>query len=133
MRNAVRFKSAKFNYTEAKDYFINEICFGDDLANWLYEKLKERGLKTVKPWQEDWGWQFEAEDCLISVGFNGDEWQIYVEPITGIFQKLFGKTFDISGLTKNLQRIIKNEPQIFEIEWFQSDKTGQEIDFADEP
>lgn len=133
MRNAVRFKSTKFNCTVAKDYFINEICFGDDLTNWLYEELKEQDLKTVNPWQEDWGWQFEAEDCLISVGFNGDEWLIYVEPITNIFQKLFGKTDDISGLTKSLHRIIKNEPQIFEIEWFQSDKTGEELDFADEP
>ena len=133
MRNAVRFRSRKFNTTEAKDYFINDICFGDDLANWLYEELNKQGLITVEPWQEDWGWQFEAENCLISVGFNGEEWQIYVEPISGFFEKMFGKTVDISDLTKSLHNSLKNEPQISGIEWFKSDQSGQEINFAGEP
>lgn len=133
MRNAVRFKSSKFNTTEVRDYFINDICFGDDLANWLFEELSQNGLKAVKPWQEDWGWQFEAENCLISVGFNGDEWQIYVELITGFFQKLAGKTNDISAVTKNLHQILEKESEIFDTEWFLSDKSGIETDFANEP
>ena len=133
MRNAVRFKSSKFNTTEVKDYFINDICFGDDLANWLFEELKDIDLKTTEPWQEDWGWQFETENCLISVGFNGDEWQIYVEPIVGFFQKLSGKTINISVVTKNLHEILKKEPEIFDLEWFLSEKSGEEADFAPEP
>ncbi len=133
MRNAVRFKSAKFNTTEAKDYFINDACFGDDLSNWLAGELKNAGLKTVEPWQEDWGWQFEAENCLISAGFDGDEWRIYVEPILGFFQKLSGKIVDISAVTKNLHRILKNESEINSIKWFQCDKSGKEFDFAEEP
>lgn len=133
MRNAVRFKSAKFNTTQVRDYFINDICFGDDLAEWLFEELNQNGLKAVKPWQEDWGWQFEAENCLISIGFNGDEWQIYVEPIIGFFQKLAGNQVDISKTAKNLHRILENESEIFDIEWFLSDKSGKETDFATEP
>ena len=133
MRNAVRFKTQKFNTTEAKDYFINDICFGDDLAGWLYEELKRQGLNAVEPWQEDWGWQFEAESCLISVGFDGDEWQIYIEPIQVFFEKLFGKNVDISNLTKILHETLKNESQISEIKWFQSEQSGQEINFANEP
>lgn len=133
MRNAVRFRSARFNTTEIKDYFINEICFGDDLANFLNENLKKRGLKIIEPWQEDWGWQFEADHCLISVAFDGDIWQIYVEPILSVFQKLTGKATDISGVTKNLHQILENAPQIYEIQWFQSNKSGEEIDFASKP
>lgn len=132
MRNAVRFKSAKFNTTEAKDYFINDICFGDDLANWFYEELKKRGLNAVEPWQEDWGWQFEAENCLISVSFDGDEWQIHIEPILGFLDKLFGKTIDISGLTKALHSALKSEPQISEKKWFESGKSGRESNLAGE-
>lgn len=133
MRNAVRFKSAKFNTTEAKEYFINDICFGDDLAAFLCEKLRERGIDAVEPWQEDWGWQFETENCLISVGFNGDEWQIYFEPIRGIFQRLFSEEIDISNLTKTINQILKSEPEIHEIEWFESTKSGREIDLGAEP
>jgi hypothetical protein len=133
VRNAVRFKSAKFNATEAKDYFINDLCFGDDLAIWLCEELKKRNLNAIEPWQEDWGWQFEAENCLISVGFDGDRWRIDVEPILGFFDKLFGKTVDASNLTKEMHNALKNESQISEIEWFESDKSGREINFAGEP
>jgi hypothetical protein len=132
MRNAVRFKSAKFNTTQIRDYFINDICF-DDLANWLSEELSGAGLKTARPWQEDWGWQFEAENCLISVGYNVDEWQIYIEPIVGFFEKLAGKQVDISKTVKNLHRILEKESEIFDIEWFVSEKSGKETDFANEP
>ena len=133
MRNAVRFKSSKFNTTEVKDYFYNDTGFGDDVADLLSDTLSERGFKANAAWQEDWGWQFETESCLVSVGFDGEEWQIYLEPIRGFFQKLFGQETDISGLTEALHRILIDEPEIYEIRWFRSDKTGQETDFASEP
>ena len=112
MRNAARFKSAKFNTTEARDYFINDNCFGDDLATFLREKLSARGINPVEPWQEDWGWQFETENCLVSVGFNGDEWQIYFEPIPAFFQRLFNEKIDISNLTKTINQILKSAPEL---------------------
>ena len=133
MRNAVRFKSAKFNTSEPKDYFINDICYGDDLANWLCEYLKKRGVKIAEPWQEDWGWQFEAENFLISVAFDGEVWQIYCEPILSFFEKLTGKTGDVAEITKAFHEIFKKEPQISEILWFESGKSGRETDFAAEP
>lgn len=133
MRNAVKFKSAKFNTTDVKDYFINDICFGDDLAKFLTENTKARELKTVEPWQEDWGWQFETEDCLISIAFDGDEWRIYIEPISSFFQKLTGRIVSVSNAAANLHRILINEPRIFEIQWFQFDENGREFDFAAEP
>jgi len=56
-RTCVTFKSSAFNTTEAKDYFINLCCFGDDVAKWLIEELKNRKIEVDnEPGQEDFGW-----------------------------------------------------------------------------
>src|SRR6266481_2083725 len=59
MKTEVYFHSTIFNCTEPKDYFINECCFGDDVARWLIKQLKAQGLQTAdEPCQEDFGWYF---------------------------------------------------------------------------
>ena len=62
MRTVVTFKSAAFNVTEPKEYFINSSCFGDDVAKWLISELRKRGVKTDEdPGQEDFGWYLNFE------------------------------------------------------------------------
>lgn len=46
IRTVVTFTSSYFNTTEPKDYFINPCCFGDDVAKWLIEQFKDRGVDT---------------------------------------------------------------------------------------
>jgi hypothetical protein len=59
MRTLVTFKSAAFNTTEPRDYFINPCSFGDDACRWLMERLRQQGLQTdPEPGQEDFGWYF---------------------------------------------------------------------------
>ena len=48
IRRYVIFQSESFNTTEAKDYFINECCFGDDLGRWLLRELSQRGVETTR-------------------------------------------------------------------------------------
>jgi len=57
MKTEVHFKSAAFNSTEPRDYFINPSCFGDDVCWWLIKELRARGIETSEaPDQEDFGW-----------------------------------------------------------------------------
>src|SRR6185295_1206465 len=59
IRTLVTFQSPAFNGTERRDYFINDCCYGDDVARWLIEQLRSRGLQTDdEPGQEDFGWYF---------------------------------------------------------------------------
>ncbi len=59
LRTYVIFTSDAFNTSEPRDYFINPTCFGDDVAKWLIEELKRRGIPTADtPGQEDFGWHF---------------------------------------------------------------------------
>jgi hypothetical protein len=75
MRTLVTFESAAFNTTQARDYFINPGCFGDDTCRWLMERLRQAGVTTdAEPGQEDFGWYFgfavpEGEHCCV-VGFR---------------------------------------------------------------
>ena len=39
MKTEVHFRSTAFNCTEPKDYFINDCCFGDDVARWLIQLI----------------------------------------------------------------------------------------------
>lgn len=133
MRNAVRFKSTKYNTTEVREHFINDICFGEDLARELADGLISRGVKIYDPWQEDWGWQFGTEDCLISVGFDGEEWRVDIDPNLGFLDRLRGKAVDFSAAASNIDLIIKSDPANTGIQWFVASRSGKELDFADAP
>ena len=91
------FDTNRFNLSEVKPHFINPSCFGDDLAAWLKAKLTERGIPTIEPGQEDWGWYVEARigDANYFIGVGGsadesardpnkDEWRLIVEKQRGL-------------------------------------------------
>ena len=92
MNEDLLFETNRFNLSEVKEHFINPCCFGEDLAHWLRDKLKERGLEVDEPGQEDWGWYVRVNhrECwyFIGIGGNADEssreknqgeWRIMVE------------------------------------------------------
>src|SRR4030095_13214248 len=97
----VTFQSASFNTTEARDYFINPCCFGDDLARWLIGRLRSNGIETdSEPGQEDFGWYFnfkvsENVYCVV-LGFRPDEenadgeWVAWLERTRGLVGAIFG-------------------------------------------
>ena len=59
LRTLVTFQSSAFNTSERKDYFINDCCYGDDVARWFIEQLRKRDVQTdAEPGQEDFGWYF---------------------------------------------------------------------------
>ena len=101
MKTEVHFRSTAFNCTEPKDYFINDCCFGDDVARWLIQQLRAQGIQTDdEPDQEDFGWYltFHAggvEHCFI-IGFQpndpvtGDQWLGSIERHAGFLGSLFG-------------------------------------------
>ena len=59
LRTCVTFQSAAFNTTEEAEEFINPGNSGKDVAVWLMQDLKGRGV-SVDPeiGQEDFGWYF---------------------------------------------------------------------------
>ena len=56
MRTHVEFRSAKFPAYADESEKLNPGRWGRRLAEYLYEKLQERGIAVDDIYPEDWGW-----------------------------------------------------------------------------
>ncbi len=124
-RHDILFATSRFNVSNPKSYFINECCFGDDLASWLRLKLIEDGIQVEEPYQEDWGWEMRAKYpkgsyYLGVTGFraesapepNAGEWRIMVSKRRSVWQMLSGRNqmgFD-EGILGVIERVLVVEP-----------------------
>jgi sugar/nucleoside kinase (ribokinase family) len=131
MRTEFQFRSKKFNCTEQKDYFINPGCFGDDLSEWLIERLENAGFRiTSNPDQEDFGWYFtflvqNVEHCVV-VSFQpsepekGDRWVGWVERHLGFIGSILGgrNRGILPEAIQAVDLILTNSDEIRFIGWF---------------
>ncbi len=106
----ILFETDRFNVSEVKEHFINPCCFGEDLAEWLRQRLAQKGLIAGAPYQEDWGWEMltqrDSEQYYLGVsgyrtegaaGKNDGEWRIMVEKKRSIWDKLRGRNAITEG------------------------------------
>jgi hypothetical protein len=106
----ILFETDRFNVSEVKEHFINPCCFGEDLAEWLRQRLAQKGLIAGAPYQEDWGWEMlmrrDSEQYCVGVGGyrtegaagkNDGEWRIMVEKKRSIWDKLRGRNAIAEG------------------------------------
>lgn len=56
MKTQVAFRSAKFPPYEDEEEQVNPGLWGKRLAEFLVQKLSEKGIKTEEIIAEDWGW-----------------------------------------------------------------------------
>jgi hypothetical protein len=148
IRTFVTFESDKFNSSEAKDYFINPCCYGDDVCKWLIGELKAASVECdVEPGQEDFGWYFnfavgEAKYCFVC-GFRPAEgedpavWVAWVERSVGFFASIFGardKNVGADG-PRAIHQALASCPDITNIRWhFKKDfDSGKEEVGAEAP
>jgi hypothetical protein len=100
----ILFETARFNLSEVKEHFINDCCFGEDLAAWLRGRLNSNGMRALEPYQEDWGWEFSVKDSVGSyyVGVGGNaaagaanknqgEWRVMISKRRSLWDRLTGK------------------------------------------
>jgi hypothetical protein len=104
LRTVVVFRTSAFNSSEPRAYFINDCCYGDDLARWLIARLRADGVQTDdEPGQEDFGWYFnyrcpgaQGAHCLVITSRPEDEgdddatWICCVERDRGMLGTLVG-------------------------------------------
>lgn len=134
VRTIVTFKSQSFNTSEARPYFTNPCCFGDDVCHFLIGKFKEAGLECdEKPGQEDFGWYFNFKYnsqafCLLAA-FRPEEenssspdsglWNLYLERAAEFIASIFGarnKGMD-QALAQKLHSILSATNEFSELRW----------------
>jgi hypothetical protein len=122
-RTLVTFQSDAFNTSEPKDYFINECCFGDDLAAWIINELSSRQYETdATPGQEDFGWYLGFKVLgvrhFLVLGYREDTdgsgtWIGWVER-----NRLFFRKRGIEPeATQAIHEVLSNAPQINNVRW----------------
>lgn len=135
IRTLVTFESPAFNATERRDYFINDCCYGDDVARALMEQLHARGVSTdAEPSQEDSGWyfgyRFGETDYQFVLGHRPADgcgpavWIGWLERKAGLVGSLLGarkRGIQPDGVTA-IHSAISSLPQVSNIRWHRKEE-----------
>ncbi len=127
MKTKVEFRSSKFPPYEGEEEQINPGLWGKRLAEYLAQKLAERGIETEELVAEDWGWyipvrndEFQLALCCGHQNGNDDEFLCFTDPSTPVVKKLFRKIDaapQLMRLTEALQQILSSDPEIRDVVW----------------
>jgi hypothetical protein len=127
MKTQVEFRSSKFPPYEGEEEQINPGLWGRRLAEYLVQKLSEKGIETQAVIAEDWGYYIPVENegfrlalCCGHQNGDDDEFLCFTDPSTPIIKRLFKKidaTAQVSRLAEVLQQILASNPDIRDVVW----------------
>ena len=127
MKTQVEFRSSKFPPYEDEEEQINPGLWGKRLAEYLVEKLADKGIETDQIVAEDWGWyipvrnpEFRLALCCGHQSGEDDQFLCFTDPATPVVKKFFKKidaTPQLAHLTAVLQQILASDPDIKELVW----------------
>lgn len=127
MKTHVEFRSSKFPPYEGEEEQINPGLWGKRLAEYLVEKLRDKGIETEEIFAEDWGWYVPVRNdgfrLAIGCGHQHgeeDEFICFTEPSKPVVKKLFRKidaTPQLTRLTDALREILGSDPDIKDVVW----------------
>lgn len=127
MKTQVEFRSSKFPPYDGEEEQINPGLWGKRLAEYLVQKLAERGTKTGEMVAEDWGWYvpvlndgFRLALCCGHQDGDDDEFLCFTDRSTPVVKKLFKKidaTPQLTQLTEAVRQILASDPEIRDMVW----------------
>jgi hypothetical protein len=127
LKTQVEFRSRKFPPYEGEEELINPGLWGKRLAEYLVQKLSDRGIKTHEIIAEDRGWYIPIQNegfrlavCCGHQNGDDDEFLCFTDPHTPVVKKLFRKidaTAELTRLTEALQQILSSDPEITNVVW----------------
>jgi hypothetical protein len=128
MKSQISFTTDLFESKQVQPHFINDRCFGEDLAQWFVEAASGGAFSFSEPFQEDWGWTVlaEANGEKFVVGFGimdesiGDDqadWLITIEK-TRRWMFFGSKDSRLRGeLCDLVQNVLRDKAHIREVRW----------------
>jgi hypothetical protein len=118
--HCILFRTDQFNLRQVGGHFINDCCFGEDLAEWLSARLRDEGNRTEKIYQEDWGWEIRCtqNDRGYYLGVSGaregddsdyGEWRIMITKRRSLLEAFLGKERFHSGepIVQGIYRVLR--------------------------
>ena len=127
MKTQVEFRANKFPPYEGEEEQINPGLWGKRLAEYLVQKLSEKGIKTEEIIAEDWGWYIPIQNegfrlaiCCGHQNGDDDEFLCFTEPSTPVVRRFFKKidaTTQLARLSETLQQIFSSDSGIRDVVW----------------
>ena len=127
MKTQVEFRSRKFPPYDGEEEQINPGLWGKRLAEYLVQRLSEKGIQTDEIIAEDWGWYvpirnegFRLAVCCGHQNGDDDQFLCFTDPSAPIIKKFFKKldaTEQLIRLTDALQEILSSDPDIRDVTW----------------
>ena len=127
MKTQVEFRSKKFPPYEGEEEQINPGLWGKRLAEYLVQKLSERGIPAGEIVAEDWGWYipipnegFRLAICCGHQNGDDDQFLCFTDPSDPIVKKFFKRidaTAQLTRLTEAMQQILASDPEIKQVVW----------------
>ena len=127
MKTQVEFRSHKFPPYEGEQEQINPGLWGKRLAEYLVQKLSEKGIKTEEIIAEDWGWYIPVQNegfklaiCCGHQNGDDDEFLCFTEPSSPVVWRFFKKldaTTQLARLTEAMQEIFSSDSEIRDVVW----------------
>jgi hypothetical protein len=129
MRTHVEFRSRKFPAYPDEENEINPDLWGKRLAEYLQQRLRQRGFETEKIYAEDWGWavplRHETFSMWIGCGRyqeREDAYLIFIEPSKPMLRKglfsIIDTTADVTKVADAIDAILTSDPEIQEVRWW---------------
>lgn len=128
----VTFRSERFETRTPAPHFINPDNFGEDVAEWLRDRLPA-ALQPDPPIQEDYGWglwtRAGGDAYWIAIGLMEEEegvardtWLITVacDPGLNLLKRLFHRPSptDLAGVCGAVDAALQGAPAVREIRWW---------------
>jgi hypothetical protein len=125
MKTEASFTSIAFNNTEPRPYFINEECYGDDLAKWMIARLRSLGVRTDdEPGLEDFGWYFDfwvaaGRHCCVLGAEHEGEWHLWLERSRGFLGSILGlRRVGIDAAAVHaVENVLSSAPEVTNFRW----------------
>jgi hypothetical protein len=134
MKTQVEFRSSQFPPYEGEEEQINPGLWGKRLAEYLAQKLTEKGFETDTIIAEDWGWMvpIRNEGFLLAVccghqDGEADSFLCFTEPSQPVVKKLFRKidaTVPLTRLIAAIEQILAADPEIRDVQWINPDEAS---------
>jgi hypothetical protein len=123
----VTFQTDFFKPIAGEENETNPGRYGKALAQWLFERLKERGVTVEGVIPEDFGWvvMVYRKPFMLWLGCgNTDgsttEWSVFPVAETAILQRLFRRvdpTSEIAALRNHLSELVPSIPGVSNVSW----------------
>src|SRR4029079_10182788 len=108
----------------------NPGLWGQRLAEYLAEKLAERGIETGAMVAEDWGWfvpvLIDGRRLALACGHqygDDDQFLCFTDPSTPVVRRFFFWKVDVTPqltrLTEALRQILESDPDIQDVIWME--------------